>query len=68
MAIPTELQRYLKDDERDLVGRFKELAPRHAPVSIQRWSASRIGLTVAAAFGAVVVVLAGWAALVAGLP
>ena len=68
MAIPTELQRYLKEDGRDLVGRFKELAPHHAPVSIQRWSASRIALTVAAAFGAVVVVLAGWAALVAGLP
>jgi serine/threonine-protein kinase RIO1 len=68
MAIPTELQRYLKEDERDLVGRFKELAPHHAPVSIQRWSASRIGLTVAAMFGGVVVVVAGWAALVAGLP
>jgi hypothetical protein len=68
MAIPTELQRYLKEDDRDLVARFKELAPPHAPVSIQRWSAKRVGLTVAAAFGAVVVVLAGWAALVAGLP
>ena len=40
MAIPTELQRYLKEDGRDLVGRFKELAPHHAPVSIQRWSAA----------------------------
>jgi hypothetical protein len=68
MAIPTELQRYLKEDGRDLVGRFKKLAPHHDPVSIQRWSAARIGLTVAAVFGAVVVVLAGWAALVSGLP
>ena len=68
MAIPTELQRYLKEDGRDLVGRFKELAPHHAPVSIQRWSAPRIALTVGRAFGGVVVVLAGWAALVAGLP
>ena len=27
MAIPTELQTHLKEDERDLVGRFRELAP-----------------------------------------
>jgi hypothetical protein len=59
MAVPTELQRYLKEDPRDLVGRFKELAPPHAPVSIQRWSFRRIGLT--AAVAAVAILIAVWA-------
>jgi len=48
MAIPTELQRHLKEDPRDLVAEFKRLAPPHRPVSIQRWSMQRIGLTAAA--------------------
>jgi hypothetical protein len=48
MAIPTELQRHLKADPRDLIAEFKRLAPPHRPVSIQRWSMQRIGLTAAA--------------------
>jgi hypothetical protein len=59
MAVPTELQRYLKEDPRDLVGRFKELAPAHPPVSIQRWSVRRIGLTAACVAVAILVVV--WA-------
>ena len=59
MAIPTELQAHLKEDPRDLVGRFRELAPPHAPVSIQRWSARRIGLTLACLAGAALILL--WA-------
>ena len=54
MAIPTELQRHLKQDERDLIGRFKALAPPHARISIQRWSASRVLLTAVVAVGLVV--------------
>jgi len=54
MAIPTELQRHLKQDERDLIGRFKALAPPHEKISIQRWSASRVFLTAAVAVGVVV--------------
>jgi len=59
MAIPTELQRYLKEDPRDLIGRFQELAPPHPSIAIQRWSVRRVTL----AAGAVVVVLVGlyWA-------
>ena len=59
MAIPTELQRYLKEDPRDLIGRFQELAPPHPPIAIQRWSVRRVAL----AAGALVVVLVGlvWA-------
>ena len=54
MAIPTELQRYLKEDPRDLVGTFRALAPARPPISIQRWSARRLGLTVAVVGGALV--------------
>jgi len=58
MAIPTELQRYLKNDPRDLVGEFRALAPPHPPVSIQRWSARRVGLTLMVVVGSAV--LAAW--------
>jgi hypothetical protein len=51
MAIPTELQRHLKEDDRDLIERFKELAPPHAKISIQRWSFRRLGLTAAVLVG-----------------
>jgi tRNA A-37 threonylcarbamoyl transferase component Bud32 len=44
LAVPTQVQQRLKEDRRPLVARFKELAPAHEPVSIQRWSARRIGL------------------------
>jgi hypothetical protein len=54
MAIPTELQRYLKEDSRDLVGTFMALAPARPPISIQRWSARRLGLTLAVVGGALV--------------
>jgi hypothetical protein len=55
MAVPTELQRHLKEDGRDLMGAFQRLAPPFPPVSIQRWSWRRVGLTAAAAVGALVV-------------
>ena len=51
MAIPTELQRHLKEDERDLIGRFRELAPHHDKISIQRWSFRRVGLTIITVVG-----------------
>jgi len=53
LAIPTELQRYLKEDPRDLVGRFKELATPYPPISIQRWSVRRVALALGALAGAV---------------
>ena len=59
LAIPTELQRYLKEDPRDLVGRFKELATPYPPISIQRWSVRRVALALGA-LGAVVLGLV-WA-------
>jgi len=59
MAIPTELQRYLKEDERDLIGRFKELAPPYPRISIQRWGIRRIALIAGLVLGAAILV--GWA-------
>jgi hypothetical protein len=55
MAIPTELQRYLKEDERDLIGRFKALAPPSPKISIQRWSLRRIALIGGLLLGAVAI-------------
>jgi tRNA A-37 threonylcarbamoyl transferase component Bud32 len=54
MAIPTELQRFLKEDSRDLIGTFRRLAPERPRISIQQWSARRIGLTVSVVGGALV--------------
>jgi membrane-associated phospholipid phosphatase len=56
LAIPTELQRYLKQDPRDLIGEFKRLAPPYPKVSIQQWSAQRIVLTVGAALAVLLVI------------
>jgi tRNA A-37 threonylcarbamoyl transferase component Bud32 len=44
LAVPTQVRERLKEDPRELVARFKELAPPLAPVSIQRWSARRVAL------------------------
>jgi serine/threonine protein kinase len=59
MAIPTELQRRLRQDDRDLIARFKELAPPRPRISIQRWSARRLAL-IAAVVGCVATI-AIWA-------
>ncbi len=59
MAIPTELQRYLKQDDRDLIGRFKELAPPRSKISIQRWSVRRVALIAGVLMGLVVIAI--WA-------
>jgi hypothetical protein len=57
MAIPTESQRFLKEDRRDLVNQFRQLAPTHPKISIQRWSARRIGLTIAVVGGTLLLAL-----------
>jgi hypothetical protein len=67
MAIPTELQRHLKEDPRDPIGEFQRLAPPHPRVSIQRWSWRRIGLTAAAVAGIAVVVWASVLVVRSGL-
>ena len=68
MAIPTELQAKLKADGRDLLGRFRELAPPHHKVSIQRWSPRRIGLILVAILAVYIAINIMVNSLIAGLP
>ena len=61
VTMPRELRERLREDGRDLLARFHELAPEHEPIRIQRWSVARIAVTlrtaaVAAALLALVVV------------
>jgi hypothetical protein len=60
VASPTQLRAFLKRDPRDLLGRFRELAPPRRPIRLQRWEARR-GLVTAGmlAAAAVVIGLAG---------
>jgi hypothetical protein len=37
VASPTQLRAHLKRDGRNLLARFRQLAPQRAPVAIQRW-------------------------------
>jgi tRNA A-37 threonylcarbamoyl transferase component Bud32 len=64
VASPTQLRNELKRDGRDLLARFRELAPAREPVSIQRWSVRRVVLTIGVAFAAFLVIgfaLSNWA-------
>src|SRR3954469_14931578 len=57
LALPSQLRRLMRAQGRDLHGEFVALLPRPPrPVSIQRWTARRVGLLAGAL---VVVVLAG---------
>jgi hypothetical protein len=51
VTIPAQLRALLRADGRDLAARFRELAPDRPPVSIQRWTLRRAGLTAAMLFG-----------------
>jgi tRNA A-37 threonylcarbamoyl transferase component Bud32/membrane-associated phospholipid phosphatase len=61
VTIPSQSRNLLrKQRKEDLVARFRELAPPHPPISIQRWSFRRVALTtgvlVAALFAGLLVV------------
>jgi hypothetical protein len=48
LTMPSQSRALLKarrKEGRDLLARFRELAPNHPPIAIQRWSMRRIGLT-----------------------
>lgn len=45
VASPTQLRAFLKRDPRDLLGRFRALAPPRRPIGLQRWEARRIIVT-----------------------
>ncbi|MDP9020638.1 MAG: hypothetical protein M3N25_07535, partial [Actinomycetota bacterium] len=48
VTIPSQLRARLRADGRDLLACFRQLAPERPPISIQRWTLRRIGLTLAA--------------------
>ena len=45
IALTSQLRAHLRQDGRDLVCRFRDLAPSFPPIRIQRWSVRRVGLT-----------------------
>ena len=45
VASPTQLRTLMRRDRRDLLARFRALAPPRKPIRIQRWSTRRILLT-----------------------
>jgi len=47
VTIPTQLRSRLRADGRDLLHRFRQLAPERSPVAIQLWDLRRLGLTLA---------------------
>jgi tRNA A-37 threonylcarbamoyl transferase component Bud32/membrane-associated phospholipid phosphatase len=57
VTMPSQLRSRLRADGRDLLGTFRQLAPRRPPVAIQRWSLRRVGLSAAVAGGAAAAVL-----------
>jgi membrane-associated phospholipid phosphatase len=56
VASPTQLRSHLKRDGRQLLERFRELAPDREPVAIQRWSVRRVVLTTWVVIGALLAV------------
>ena len=56
IALTSQLRARLRLDGRDLISRFRQLAPPRTPIPIQRWSIRRIGLT-ATVLGSVLVAL-----------
>jgi tRNA A-37 threonylcarbamoyl transferase component Bud32 len=57
VASPTQLRAHLKRDGRNLLARFRQLAPQRAPVAIQRWSVRRVLLTVWVVFALLLVLV-----------
>lgn len=60
VTIPDQLRNRLRADDRDLVARFRELAPPRSPVAIQRWTPRRVVSTLGAAMALVAVGVAAW--------
>ena len=46
ITVPTQLRSLIRADGRDLIGRFRQLAPQRSPVPIQLWTIRRAGVSV----------------------
>jgi tRNA A-37 threonylcarbamoyl transferase component Bud32/membrane-associated phospholipid phosphatase len=62
ITVPTQLRALVRADGRDLVGRFRQLAPSRPPVPVQLWTLRRIGVTamLVASLAAGIAVFAGY--------
>ena len=57
LTLPSQSRNLLKEERkrgRDILARFRELAPQRSPISIQRWSVQRIALTASVVIGALI--------------
>ncbi|HLM64998.1 MAG TPA: RIO1 family regulatory kinase/ATPase [Acidimicrobiales bacterium] len=54
VTIPSQLRTLLREQDEDLLGSFRALAPPRPPVAIQHWSVRRLGLTMGVLGGALV--------------
>ena len=45
ITIPSQLRSLIRADERDLTGRFRQLAPTRRPVPVQLWDIRRVAVT-----------------------
>jgi membrane-associated phospholipid phosphatase len=57
ITLPSQVRADMKRDGRDLVARFRELAPSYPPISIQQWSWRRVALTAWVVLVAIVVIV-----------
>ena len=63
VASPTQLRSVLRQDGRDLLAQFRELAPPRKPIALQRWSLYRVALAAGLLLGTAIA-LAGTAQLI----
>jgi tRNA A-37 threonylcarbamoyl transferase component Bud32/membrane-associated phospholipid phosphatase len=63
VTLATQLRARLREDGRDILGRFRDLAPERPPIRIQQWSLRRVGLSAAVLAAAVVAAVGGVNAL-----
>ena len=61
ITVPSQLRTRLREDGRDLIGLFRNLAPRREPVPVQLWSVRRVGVTL----GVLVLLVLVWSLLAA---
>ena len=54
LTLTSQLRAQLRQDGRDLIARFRALAPDREPIKIQRWSVRRVGLTGAVLIGGLI--------------
>jgi tRNA A-37 threonylcarbamoyl transferase component Bud32 len=60
IASPSQLRSALKSDGRDLLARFRALAPARRPISLQRWSFRRVALAALLLLGALFIGAQTW--------